>query len=202
MNFDAPYPSNFDSESMRYFTTFAGQTELFNLLLSASVAGMLDIGPSGTVSVGVTTYTVDYGLGLQLISLQPITVPLGAATIKVPALIAGSVVACTPISSGFPCYSTGTGTVANMDFNIAGTLAVSFMPGTGQFVDPGEEDFSEVFTPIPEPSSWSLCFFGWLWLVELPSSNAQHPRQHKRTGRFRSTLPRGKRHNGCRQIVP
>jgi hypothetical protein len=156
LNFDELEP-NADNNAlaMLAFESLPGSTENFGLTLM-SFQGISMLMPTGTISVGGIIYTVTYGItpvGVQ--SLQPVTVPSGSVTVEVPATFGGSAEACVPAESpfGLECTAAGAVPVADVNFDIPGTLTISFAPAIN---NPPEEAFTEVFTPVPEPSTVTL----------------------------------------------
>jgi hypothetical protein len=80
-------------------------------------------------------------------------VPFGNATTEEPAVFMASGLACTALYQYFytiacPLNSDSPAPIANVDLDIPGFMTFTFQPG--QY---GEEAYSAMFTPVPEPAT-------------------------------------------------
>lgn len=114
------------------------------------------IGPPATPAGGVVVNGIDYPIafGEVEVTAAPFTVPYGG-TVEIPALLAGTGMACTAVYPPYGCYPDPTTMpypveVANVDLDIQGYLTFAFHQAPE--ISPNLE-FTSTFTPIPEPQT-------------------------------------------------
>lgn len=109
--------------------------------------------PSGTVVVNGANVSVEYADGPFVLALASTIVPSDVETVSLPAVLMGDVSVCEadPLITNCADFNTPDLPVfvANVDFDVPGSLTVNFMPGSG----PGltNEYYTVTFTPGPEP---------------------------------------------------
>ena len=125
------------------------------MLYLHTVEGNTGFFPGGSLFLNGTTYDVVYGFPyISVEILAPILEPSGADTVILPAVLAGSAVACVGSAAGGCVSQPLSAYIANVDFDVPGLLTVSFAPTPDYvFGVPGYESFSAAFTRVPEPST-------------------------------------------------